>query len=524
MTETIPSFFHSVAKEIRWNEASLHALEPMDRTLFKTFGAGPIQSLTHKKLHHAFEHQVRQHPNAIAVEQGFEKITYGELDNRASQLAEHMVQMGIKPGHAVGIFLQRSINMIVGMLATLKTGACYVPQHVGIAPPEHLSHVVKVANIHLVLTEAKFQAQLPNFPNCQIIALDKSLPEVVRENLLPLPSGSTDRCFILFTSGTTGAPNGVQVTHRNVCNIVLTQPGDLGVKPGTRVGQLLNIAFDMSAWEIYVCLCHGGTLLIRNKDIQKTAGAVDVIIATPSILAKLDVEACQQVRTVALAGEPCPEPLAKQWSGFCQFYNCCGPTETTIVNTMQEYQGETLSVGTPTPNNTVYVLDDQLSPLPIGEVGEMWAGGDCVTEGYLNNNELTQERYKPDPFLAEDKWMFRTRDLGKWNEQGELIHLGRTDDQVKVKGFRVELTSVNNALERAEGCQQAITLKVDAKTLVSFVAPESVSVTKARASVEHHLPYYCVPESIIPLPRLPMTSRGKVDKNQLLKLVQEAAQ
>ena len=224
------------------------------------------------------------------------------------------------------------------------------------------------------------------------------------------------------------------------------------------------------------------------------------------------------MKVVAVAGEPCPRPLADRWATTCTFYNACGPTETTIVNTMQQHNSDAhhLTIGRPTPNNTVYVLDEHGLPCAIGEAGEMWAGGDCVSAGYLRNQALNAERYAPDPFLGNGRLMFRTRDLGRWTVDGELEHLGRTDDQVKIRGFRVELDSVSAVLESVPGCERAVTLKLDDHNLVSFVSPASVDPHAATAAVAKALPYYCTPAVVHPLAALPETSRGKIDKAALL--------
>jgi len=177
-----------------------------------------------------------------------------------------------------------------------------------------------------------------------------------------------------------------------------------------------------------------------------------------------------------------------------------------------------LTIGKPTPNNTVYILDENLQPLPIGEIGEMWAGGDCVSVGYIGNESLTSERYRPDPFLGDGRMMFRTRDLGRWTPEGELEHYGRTDDQVKIRGFRVELDSVSAALESVPGCKRAAALKLDNRHLVAFVSPQSVDTDVAREAVAASLPYYCTPKFVLALEELPMTSRGKIDKRLLLEM------
>lgn len=500
-------------------------LEPLDRRLFEVFGHGQSCELPFACLHHAFEEQAAENPFAIAAQHLDEAITYRQLDRGANRLARELSQHGVVPGDNVALFLHRSIPMLVGMLAALKCGAAYVPQHVGVAPDAQLRHVIGVAKTRVILTLSSLRHLVPVPEGHVCIEIDAFLREggdvPADESFEPVSDLDPDlACFVLFTSGTTGMPNGVQVTHRNVCNILHTTPGNLGIRPGLRVSQILSIAFDMAAWEIWGCLSHGGTLTIRGKSIQAAVADADVIIATPSILARIDPDLCVRAKVVAVAGEPCPRPLADRWSTFCTFYNCCGPTETTIVNTMQRYVpwNERLTIGKPTPNNTVYVLDENLRPLPIGEIGEMWAGGDCVTAGYLDNDTLNRDRYRPDPFLGRGM-MFRTRDLGRWTPDGELEHHGRTDDQVKVRGFRVELDSVSRVIESLPSCTHAVTLKLDERSLVSFVCPIDVDPAGAQRAVAASLPYYCVPELVVGLEELPMTSRGKVDKRALRELL-----
>ena len=489
---------------------------------WQRFGCGPKIEPDAQLIHRAIEEQARVRPEAIAAQHQGRFIRYGELNRQANRLAGVLLEQGVLPGDHVALFVERSIPMLVGMLAVLKVGAAYIPQHVGITPVAQLRHIMDVAKVRMVLTLGELAQAIPLTPAQHCIHLDEFIsvasapadePNVVGASALVDPV-----CFVLFTSGTTGLPNGVRVTQRNVCNILLTAPGNLGMRPGLTVGQILNIAFDMAAWEILGCLAHGATLLIRGKDIAQTAEQCDVLIATPSILATLDAARCNRVKVVALAGEPCPQPLADRWAAFCTFYNACGPTETTIVNTMQHYRGVgALTIGKPTPNNTVYVLDEAGQLCGPGEQGEMWAGGDCVTAGYLGNPQLTGERYQPDPFLGQGRMMFRTRDLGRWTEDGELEHLGRVDDQVKVRGFRVELDSVSTVLESVPNCERAVTLKLDSRHLVAFVYPASIDVEAARACCENRLAYYCVPSLILAVDAIPLTSRGKVDKRLLLE-------
>ncbi|MEE9387977.1 MAG: AMP-binding protein [Paracoccaceae bacterium] len=504
--------------------AAVSDLSDRDAHLFNAFGAGPAVTPRFSTIIRGFLNFATLTPDAIAAECEGATITYGALDAAANRLASILQNHGVGRGDAVCIYLQRSIPMLVGIIAAMKLGAPYVPQHVGVAPPASLKHISKVVDAKVILTVSGLADQVPVAYGKTLIRIDtvmfdpalNSTPPTSRANI----ARPDDTCIMLFTSGTTGVPNGVQVTHRNLCNILQTAPGDMGIKPGTRVAQILSIAFDMAAWEILGCLSNGGTLLIRGKNIQETAQRADVLIATPSILNTLDADRCRQIKTAAVAGEPCPRPLADLWGGFCTFYNSCGPTETTIINTAEQHlpEKDRLTIGRPTPNNTVYILDENLRPLPIGEKGEMWAGGDCVTAGYLDNGALNGERYRPDPFLGGVRKMFRTRDIGRWTDTGELEHFGRVDDLVKIRGFRVELDGVSAILEATADCEQAVTVKYDNQNLAAFVSPTSVNTVSASERLRKALPYYCVPAVVLALDTLPRTPRGKIDKRALLQL------
>ncbi len=514
-------------------------LNEVNQHLFVEFGWGPTAEPSHRFLHQAFEAQVRTRPEAVAIEHGDEAVSYHRLNQMAETVADELRRRGVGRGELVGLFIERSIPMVAAMLGTLKAGAAYAPQHAGVAPKAQLEHVMAKTQTKVVLTLSHLRHHVPapapldsgEVPD--IVDLDillarsevRSADDASWSNLLANPD---DPCFVLFTSGTTGPPNGVVVTHRNVANVVYTSPGNLGIEPGMRVGQILSVAFDMAEWEIFGALGHGATLVIRGKGIEATVATVDVVISTPSILASIDADRCRSsVKVVAVAGEPCPESLANEWGQFARFHNSCGPTETTIVNTVKPHTPfENLTIGAPTPNNTVYVLDENLRPLPIGEIGEMWAGGDCVTAGYLGDddraNELNADRYRDDPFLGGGRKMFRTRDLGRWTVDGELEHFGRTDDQVKVRGFRVELDSVSAVLEAVPECNRAVTLKYDDRSLVAFVEPEIVDADLATKAVGEALPYYCVPAQVFPMATLPRTDRGKIDKGALRELAVQA--
>lgn len=489
---------------------------------FEHWARGPSARPGYACVHHAIEVQAALAPEATAAECAGQRISYAQLNRQANRLAMRLSEQGVKRGDTVALFVERSIPMLVGLLAVLKVGAAYVPQDARIVPPLQLAMVLEALSGPLILTLSHLEDRLPADAAQPRVYLDEFLAEqpwVAQDNdRVFSPIATDDLCFVLFTSGTTGRPNGVRVSHRNLCNLLFTEPGRMGMGPGRTVGQILNIGFDMAAWEMLGCLAHGGTLLIRGKALAQTAARCHVLIATPSILATLQPQDCTELEVVAVAGEPCPQALADRWAQHCVFYNGCGPTETTIVNTLHRHvPGALLTIGTPTPNNTVYVLDEHGRACELGTPGEMWAGGEGVTAGYLNNPGLTRERYRPDPFLGAGAMMFRTRDLGRWTCDGQLEHLGRVDDQVKVRGFRVELDAVSAALEAGSGCTRAVTLKLDDRTLVAFVSPATADIESCRYHCAQQLAYYCMPAQIYALEAFPLTARGKVDKALLLQ-------
>lgn len=475
--------------------------------------AAPPRSITA-----LFEARVAEDPDRCAVEHLTATVTYGELNDAAERLAAHLRVLGVGRGDVVGVFLERSIAMVVGILAVLKTGAAYAPQDARISPRAQLRKVADQAGMRVVLTTERFLGLMPE--DVDVVRIDDEY--AAADQSTAAASDPSDTCAVIFTSGTTGTPNGVQVSHGNLVNLLAQSPGDLGITPGTRVGQVLNIAFDMAMWETFGALVHGGTLVIRGADIAATAERVDVLVATPSILATLSSARCS-AHTVAVAGERCPQALADEWAQDRRFLNSCGPTEITIINTLVEHTpGRPLTIGGPVPGTSVYVLGPDLRPVAPGESGEMWVGGAGVTTGYIGNPELTDERYRPDPFVAGGR-MFRTRDVGRWTEAGELEHLSRTDDQVKVRGFRVELDSVSRALETAAGCTAAVTVRWDARSLAAVIVPATADPAAARAAVAELLPYYCVPTEVVAVDRLPLTPRGKVDRNAVLRLLEASS-
>ncbi|KAF9013277.1 nonribosomal peptide synthetase 12 [Cyathus striatus] len=467
--------------------ASIGNLSPSDRALFDDFGSNP---------------------GGVAVQDFEYTITYGELDFQANSLATRLRDIGVRTDSRVCLLVERSILMIVGIVAVLKAGAAYVPLDGNIVSDSTLRHALKDSGSSVVLTLRKFSHRILNTP--QVFCLDEISYDKSPSEHCNKPedwSSPKDGAYVIYTSGTTGVPKGVDVSHGNVINLLCIAPGNLGLGPGVRVSQLMNISFDMAAWEILGSLCNGSTLCLRrktSKEWRAVMKTVDVVVATPSMLLPHNPVDYPNIKVVAVAGEPCPKSLADNWGTYAKFYNSCGPTEITIVNTMQLHTpGLFLSIGKPTPNNNVYVLDENMQPLPIGTAGIMWAGGAGISRGYVNLSEKTAERYRTDPFMNDGSMMFNTGDLGRWLPDGTLEHLGRIDNQVKVK--------------TCPGVQAATAILIEGE-LWGFVMPASTTVEEVQAAAAKIQPYYAVPSKILHLLDFPKTANGKTDRRALQQM------
>ncbi|PIL22505.1 transporter [Ganoderma sinense ZZ0214-1] len=498
--------------------ATPRALTPEDQQLFDRYSYGARERAPFGCVHHAFEHHAAAQPDAVAVEHLGDFITYGELDRQANILANYLRASGARPGVRVCLLVQRSILMVVGIVAVLKAGGTYVPLDGSIVTQSTLEYVLEDSQATLVLTLKDYAHRVSGIPVFCLEGISELPQDATKPKDLSAP---TDSIYIIYTSGTTGKPKGVEVMHDNVTNLVCLSPGNIEMRPGRRVSQLLNVAFDMAAWEILGSLSNGCTLCVRGKSSKEWRAVmktVDIVIATPSMMAPHDPADYPNIKVVATAGEPCPLPLAEKWGKAAHYYNSCGPTEVTIVNTVHLHTAGTfLTIGGPVPNTNVYVLDEDMNPVPIGEPGVMWAGGACVSKGYLNLPEKTSERYKLDSFKNDGSYMFNTGDLGRWRDNGELEHLGRVDDQVKVKGFRVELDGVSAAMQTCTSVKNATALLIESE-LWGFVTPEAVKTECVSAATELIQPYYAVPTQYVTMSDFPYTSNGKIDKRALRQM------
>lgn len=497
------------------------------------FSFGPRQTSPFPTVTAAFFSRAQVRPNDIAARDlsraAPRTITYGQLAGRSRRLALQLRSRGVQPGDQVPLVVKRGIEMLVGIFAILSCGAQYVPLDGGVVPDSTLRVVLRQSRARIALCIASTEYRISGLEDeaCKPVVISEDDGTPIGENSsYPFEESFVDLaqedqgCYVIYTSGTTGAPKGVDTTHGNVTNLLCLSPGNLGIHPGSRVGSVLNISFDMAAWEILGCLCNGGTLVMRGSKWDEALQQIDVLICTPSILAKYSPAIYPNIKVVATAGEPSGQKLADLWATHGTYYNCCGPTETTIVNTMHMHLPEgPLTIGTPTPNNSVYVLDEDLKPVPLGQPGVMWAGGRGISRGYVGLPEVTAAKYRKDPFALDGSMMYNTGDLGRWREDGLLDILGRVDDQVKVKGFRVELDGVSASINSCAGVSRATSLLVNGE-IHGFFESQTTDSDAVHRHVVKRQPYYAVPSQLHHLTILPETSNGKLDKKALRALAE----
>ncbi|KAJ3066842.1 hypothetical protein HK102_007548, partial [Quaeritorhiza haematococci] len=438
-------------------------------------------------------------------------------------LAQHLVNQGAKPGTTICLVVSRSPEMIIGIVAAVKTGAAYAPVDSSF-PSDRIAYIIKETGCSLILTTDGDEDKVPVMgANNKVISVTEYLRRDRDDSLTftrPQPEDEVDRTAIMiFTSGTTGKPKGVRLHHQGVLNIVSWDALQLG--PESRIMQFMAIGFDACAWECFSAFAHGATLVLRGDDLFTALKTATHLIITPTGLSQLDSSELTNLKTIVVAGEPCPQELVNRWATQATMLNAYGPTEISIISHLGWLEPmQDVRVGRPVPNSKCYILDDRLQRVPLGMPGEVVIGGMGVSLGYLNNPELTNERFVDNPFHGGK--MYRTGDIGKWERDGQVTILGRKDDMVKVKGYRIELDEIVTAICHLPGVTGAVALVKDA-LLVAFVTPQSASAEGIRASLMKSLPFYMVPSTIQPLEKFPMNANGKADRNALRNMVVETS-
>jgi len=482
-------------------------------------------------VHELFEQQVELTPHAIALVSRGASLTYHELNERANQLAHYLRAHDVGPEWLVGVCLKRSFQMIVAMLGILKAGGAYVPLD-PMYPQQRLRFMLEDAGLALLLTNQDLVDHLPKHET-KVRCLDTEA-DVIAEHRKDNPlSGVTEKnlAYMIYTSGSTGKSKGVLVQHWGVLNLAKAQASAFGVRPDSRVLQFASISFDASVSEVFKTLSVGAQLyvdtenhLLSGPDLIRLLReqAITVVTLPPSALSTLNVEELPALQTLVVAGEACPPYLVARWSRGRRFLNAYGPTEITVCATIAEcddFVGRP-PIGRSMSNTQVYVLDSNLQNVATGEAGELYLGGVGIARGYHNRPELTAEKFIPNPFSNEPgARLYRTGDWGYYRADGQIEFLGRIDDQVKVRGFRIELAEIEMTLSCHPGVKTGVVVaREDArgeKQLVAYVVGEGESAPeKAELCnyLKERLPEYMVPAAFVILEGLPLSPNGKIDR------------
>jgi amino acid adenylation domain-containing protein len=485
-----------------------------------------------------FSRQAARTPDAVAVIARGRELSYRELEERSNRLARHLQSLGIQPDTLVGVAMGRSETLVVSLLAVLKAGGAYVPLDLS-HPQDRLTWIIEDSGMSVLLTTAEAYDRLST-NHRHLTVLDVDDPAIMLDSPEGVRAGtvSSNLAYVIYTSGSTGKPKGVMVENRNVVNFFTGMDLAIGSGPGVWLA-VTSVSFDISVLELLWTLTRGFTVVVHGDEGTGTIAdevakhCVTHLQMTPSLARMLTLDlrafaALSSLRQILLGGEAVPAALIHHLRQVFkgEIHNMYGPTETTIWSTTchVEEPGSFVSIGRPIANTQVYLLDTELQPVPMGEVGEMFLGGDGVARGYWNRTELTAERFLTLPHVAPQR-IYRTGDLARFLPDGNIEFLGRADFQVKLRGHRIEPGEIEAVLEQCPGVRQAVIVvredREGDKRLVAYLVAESAAAEAAdvlRATLVSKLPDYMVPAHFVFLPALPLTHNGKIDRKVLLNL------
>ncbi len=493
-------------------------------------------------LHNLFEAQVMRTPGHVALVCNNQQLTYGELNKKANQLANYLQSLGVGPDVLVGLCLERSVEMVVALLGVLKAGGAYVPLDPQY-PKERLAFMREDAGVAVLLTQKKWLPVLAG-PKAKVFCLDSGWERMAAESEVNPACAATGEnlAYVIYTSGSTGTPKGVMIPHQAICNHMHWMQSCFPLNQADRVLQKTPFSFDASIWEFYAPLLTGARLIMAKPgSIQDTQYLVNTIVdqqvtvlqVVPSLLRMLlepkGIEIGKSLRRVFCGGEALPVDLHERFfeKMDAELINLYGPTEACIDATFWRCErGSTrrvVPIGGPISNTQIYVLDSHLNPLPIGVRGELHIGGCGLAKGYLNQPELTAEKFIPDPFSSQPgARLYKTGDLACYLPDGSVNYLGRKDHQVKLRGFRIELGEIEAVLKKHRAVHEAVVQDradtpgdIRLVAYVVFVQAQKSSISELRSFLTQKLPKYMVPAAFVFLDDLPLTPNGKVDRRLL---------
>ena len=485
-----------------------------------------------------FDGQVARTPDAIALVSAEQELSYCQLDERANRLGRCLERMDVGPETLVGVFMDRSAEMMVALLAILKAGGAYVPLDPA-HPAERISLMIEDSRASVVLTTEHLRLRLPTVTT-RVFSLDGGANELANESPAPILCRATcaNLAYVIYTSGSTGKPKGVMVEHRNVVSFFSAMDQVIGTDSGVWLA-VTSVSFDISVLELLWTLTRGYKVVLHGEEGTHTIAdeivrhGVTHFQSTPSLARMLAndprfLSVVGSVKNLLLGGEALPALLVSLLRGAtrAKIYNMYGPTETTIWSTAYQIShmatlGPTVPIGRPLANTRAYVLDSDLRGVSKGEPGELFLSGEGVVRGYWERLDLTNERFLPDPFISGDR-MYRTGDVARFLPDGNLEFLGRTDFQVKLRGYRIELAEIEAILEQHPKVRQAVAVAREDRPgdnrLVAYVVAnggESLTASALRGVLESKLPEYMVPAHFVFLEGLPLTPNGKIDRKSL---------
>src|SRR5579863_1588008 len=489
---------------------------------------------------HLMARQTTATPDGIALGMGEQTLTYRELNQRANQLAHYLQSLGIGPNVLVGLCVERSFDLVVGLLGILKAGDAYVPLD-SAYPPERLAFMLRDAEAPILVTQQHLASRFANLDTRpHVICLDADAALLARQSAAD-PSCTisiTDLAYVIYTSGSTGRPKGVQIQHDSLLNLVFWHQRAFSVTSSDRATQLASPAFDATGWELWPYLTAGASVFLPDEDTRFSPTLLrDWLVEHQITITFLPTPLAESIMTLEwpsttslrylLTGADTLHHYPSPGLPFA-LVNNYGPTETTVVATFgyvppTEHPDLPPSIGRPIANTRIYILDEHLRLVPIGMPGELYIGGAGVGKGYLNRPELTAERFIPDPFSQEPgACLYKTGDLARFLPDGQIAFLGRADQQVKIRGFRIELGEIEAVLNQHPAIQQAVVIvredAADEKHLVAYTAlvpSADVTTSSLRDILMAYLPDYMIPSAFVVLDTLPLTPNGKVDRAAL---------